>query len=107
MARGNKLEVGSETVNADGYTYTKTEKGWRLKHHIIAEKKLARALKTSERVYFIDGDRSNLVSDNIAIARKGSSSRARRIEALRQAIDDKMVELEELIDQEKVDAKRS
>lgn len=98
MARGSKVDVGTENINADGYTYVKLANGtWELKHRILAVEKLGRKLTAGERVYFLDGDRNNLVVENIGIARKGSSSIAKRIEILRARIQDSLDELNDLL----------
>lgn len=59
--------VGATNVAQNGYHYTKTKDGWRLTHHLIAEKQLGRPLRKGERVYFIDNDRANLDPDNIEV----------------------------------------
>jgi hypothetical protein len=65
--RGYRSELGEEKTSANGYVYVKTETGWRLKHHLIAEKKLGRPLQPDERVYFVDNDRANFKVKNIEV----------------------------------------
>ena|SRR5438105_1198768 len=67
MARGAISELGTENVSQNGYTYVKTEDGWKLKHHIIAEKKIKRPLEKNERAFFKDGDKTNFKPSNIEI----------------------------------------
>lgn len=69
MARGKNAKVGDTRTAPNGYHYTKTEDGWRLTHHILAEKSLGRKIKKNERVYFKDGDRTNLSKDNVLVKR--------------------------------------
>lgn len=52
MARGQLSEVGATRVAKNGYHYTKTEDGWRLTHHLTAEKMLGRPLNENESVRF-------------------------------------------------------
>lgn len=89
MARGQKANVGDKRVAPNGYHYTRTESGWRLTHHLVAEKKLGRPLHTDEGVYFVDGKRHNLSPDNISVREKGRGSLRRRLAQL----DDRIREL--------------
>lgn len=72
--RGSKSEPGDTRVAKNGYHYTRTEEKWELTHHIVAEKKLGRPLKDTERVVFVDGDRTNLEPDNLEVRPKVTSS---------------------------------
>lgn len=99
MARGQAVEVGATRVSQNGYHYTKVEKvpgtekpGWRLTHHIIAEKKLGRPLREDERVEFI-GKKSDLRPDNIRIVERGQGSVRRRIAQLEARRDEINAEL--------------
>jgi hypothetical protein len=65
--KGKTANIGSTYVSDNGYEYTKTKEGWELTHRLMAEAKLGRKLKKGERVYFVDGDRTNLTPDNIQI----------------------------------------
>lgn len=67
MSKGTRAELGTETVNQNGYTMVKTSTGWRLKQHIEAEAKLGRALAVDERVLFADNDRTNFDHDNLIV----------------------------------------
>jgi len=69
MPRGKKREVGSIRIAQNGYRYIQTENGQRLLHHVLAEKKLGRALLPDERVYFADGDRTHVEVDNLDVQR--------------------------------------
>jgi hypothetical protein len=54
MARGTTAAIGDTRVAPNQYHYTKTEDGWRLTHHITAEKALGRPLRDNEMVQFIE-----------------------------------------------------
>lgn len=101
MATIQKQPIGATRISKNGYHYTKVDEGnWRLTHHIIAEQKLGRTInKETERVKFIDKDRTNLSPDNIAVVQKGSSSTEKilaRLYAARDEIQAKINELEAL-----------
>lgn len=100
MVRGRNAKVGATRVAANGYHYTKTEEdGWRLTHHIVAEKKLGRKLEQGERISFHDNDRTNLKIDNIKITKFGGGSLERRRGQLEARIQELQAELDELIEQ--------
>lgn len=68
MPRGIAAEVGSETTNVNGYTYVKTEEGWRPKQELIAEEHiLKRPIRIDERVRFKDNDRQNFAVENLEV----------------------------------------
>ncbi len=67
MPRGQQSPVGTVTVNANGYSQTKTEAGWVGTHTLVLEKKLGRKLAPGERAVFKDGDRGNLDPSNIEL----------------------------------------
>ena len=98
MTRGQASLVGDTRTALNGYHYTRTlERGWRLTHHIIAEKKLGREINSAtETVRFRDGNRQNLESDNIIVVPKRGQSREKRIAELRSKIEDLQAQLEEL-----------
>lgn len=77
MPRGVKSEVGATNVAANGYHYTRTEDGWKLTHHILAEQILQRPLRSDESVRFRDGDKQHLSLENILITPKKQSLRGR------------------------------
>lgn len=94
--RGKKARNGTTRTSPNGYHYTKTKGGWRLTHHIIAERTLGRLLKSGERVHFADGDRTNLSGDNLVVRKtrpKSTNSRRAHLEA---KIADLQHELENL-----------
>jgi len=96
MARGKAVEVGSTRVSANGYHYTKTEGGWRLTHHIVAEREiLGRELRESERVEFVK-DRTDLSADNIRVTIQGRGSMRRRKAQLEARIAELRAELAEV-----------
>jgi hypothetical protein len=88
MPRGSKSVVGDRFTNANGYTYEKTDNGWEALHKLIAERKLGRPLKTSERVYFKDSNRRNIDPDNIGVKVKLSSSSKARLALVEAKIAD-------------------
>jgi hypothetical protein len=85
MPRGRSALVGTETVNANGYTQVKTVDGWIGKHTMILEEKLKRKLLPGERAIFKDNDRSNLHPDNIVLSeghrKKSIAARIAKYEA--------------------------
>lgn len=96
MARGKKANVGDERVAPNGYAYIRTETGWRLKHHVIAEEQLGRPLRVDERVVFHDGDRKNLKPSNIRVMLKGKASLRRRKAQLEARIEELKAELDDI-----------
>ena len=90
MTRGETSAINTKRTAPNGYQYTKTETGWRLSHHIIAEAKLGRPLRKGERVVFRDGDRKNLKMDNIEVVLMGKSSVRQKI----AQIDARILELQ-------------
>lgn len=100
MARGRKAKIGDTRVSANGYHYTRTEKGWELTHRLTAEKKLGRPLRDNERVRLVDGDRGNYSDPaNVEVyeVKKGSIARRKaQLEARKEALEAELAELEEL-----------
>lgn len=93
--RGRKpSKIGSERVSQNGYTYVKTIDGWKLKHHIVAEKKYARTIDKDVTVKFVDGDRTNFDPDNIEIRPRYAGRVESRKKVLRQRIRELQAELE-------------
>lgn len=77
MPRGHASKVGETNISSNGYHHTRTENGWRLTHHIVAETILGRPLKEEEMVRFKDSDKSNLDPSNIDVVVKKKRPRAR------------------------------
>lgn len=100
MARGQTVPVGSTRVSQNGYHYTKVEQdgktAWRLTHHIIAERRLGRALRQDERVSFRNGKKSDLSPDNIVVSEKGTGSIRRRKAQLEARIAELQSELDSI-----------
>ena len=94
--RGEAALVGARRVSANGYHYIKTETGWRLTHHLVAEKNLGRPLREDERVIFDNGNRDDLSPENIIVRKKYKASIGRRAAQLRARITDLQAELKEL-----------
>ncbi len=93
---GNMKEEGATYVADNGYHHTKVNGKWRLTHHLLAEAALGRPLSQGERVYFKDGDRSNLDPDNIEV-RGSKKSKEQRVHALREKIAVLQAELDDLL----------
>lgn len=89
MPRGVAAKVGDTNVSDNGYHYTRTEGGWRLTHHLIAEEQLGRPIGRDETVRFKDSDRTNLSPDNIIVTTRRTSIRGRIA-----AIESKIMELQ-------------
>lgn len=96
MARGKNAKVGDTREAPNGYHYTRCEGGWRLTHHLIAEKTMGRSLEKGERVSFIDGDKTNFKPNNIKVTKIGGSSLQRRKAQLEARIDELKAELHEV-----------
>lgn len=88
MPRGKPSKVGDINVSANGYQYTRVETGWKLTHHLIAEKALGRPIACDETVSFKDCDRGNLSPDNIIVSKRRTSLAGKIA-----AIDAKIMEL--------------
>jgi hypothetical protein len=92
--RGQAAPIGSTTIAANGYHYTKVEGRWRLTHHIVAEKEiLKRPLTDTERVMFVTSDKLNLKPENIKVVQKGKQSLRRRKAQLEARIEELQAEL--------------
>lgn len=96
MPRGQASQVGDTMVNQNGYHNTKTEEGWRLTHHIIAEEKLGRPVESTEYVRFIDGDRRNLDPDNIEVVLRATVSLRSRLAVIEFKLQELQAEKKEL-----------
>ena len=76
--RGKSASPGDTNVAVNGYHYTRTKSRWRLTHHLLAEEKLGRPIADDEQVYFIDGNRKNLVKENIGVRKKVRNNNRRK-----------------------------
>ncbi len=95
MPRGRAAELGTETVNAMGYTYVKTENGWVGKHFLVAAKSLGRPIDNkTELVRFKDGDKTNFHPDNIVVVPRRPRSDA----AQRARLESQIQELQAQLD---------
>lgn len=107
MSRGEPVPVGTETPTPQGYTLVKTEDGWKLKHKVVIEEKLGRPVKSTERVYFIDNDRTNCHPDNLEVRAISPKSTA-RLEARLQHIEEQAQEIRrELEERNELEAEAS
>lgn len=97
MSRGKPSKVGDTKISPNGYHYTRIETGWELTGRVIGAEKLGRALKSTERIKFLDGNQLNLDPDNIEVREvKGSSgSKRARLEARIEELSAQLAELEE------------
>jgi hypothetical protein len=100
MPRGYRSEIGARRKTQNGYWETRTERGWVYDHILIMEEKLGRDLRSNERVYFIDGNRDNLVPGNLEVRTIKPKTREARIATLEAKLDDIWDELEDLYDEE-------
>lgn len=99
--RGQKSPIGSTRVAPNGYHYTKTDEFvWRLTHHIVMEEKLGRDLMAHERVFFVDGIRSNLDPDNLLI-REIVGGKKKKIAELTAKISHLEAQLAHLLEDER------
>jgi hypothetical protein len=96
--RGQASKTGDTKTARNGYHYTRTEDRWRLTHHIVAETKLGRSLKESERVTFKDRNRKNLDPDNLIVVVKGATTVARERARLEARIAELQAQLRELLE---------
>lgn len=92
------VPVGTTRVAQNGYTWIKTDEGWRYLHHVIAEQKLGRRLARHERVKFIDGDRYNLVAGNLEVFQSDKSMmrEQNKVFLLQQQVDQMLEELTDI-----------
>lgn len=97
--RGKQAEVGEVRVSKNGYSYTKTSGGWRLSHHLVAEKMLGRDLLPNEIVRF-KGAKTDIRQTNIEVIQKGTTSARRRIAVIEARIEELEAEKAELLKQD-------
>jgi len=97
MARGQRADVGDTRISPNGYHYTRTQDGWDLTHRIVCAERLGRPVLTDERVRFLDGDRTNISSENLEVYRINQGSLNKRIARLESKIEDDTAELEILV----------
>lgn len=96
MGRGKAAGVGDTRTAKNGYHYTKTESGWRLTHHLTAEKMLGRPLKDNEIVQFKGSKLNYDDPDNIRIIVKRTSSLRKRKAQLEAKIEELQAELDQV-----------
>jgi hypothetical protein len=94
MGRGKQAEVGDTRVSQNGYHYTKTETGWRLTHHLTAEKMLGRPLAANEIVKIKNKNMPYASKNNIEVIIKRTSSLRKRKAVLEAKIADLQAELD-------------
>lgn len=96
MARGKTAKIGEERTSPNGYQYVKCKEGWVLKHKLVVEKHLGRKLLDSERIRFIDGDRTNLDPANLKVYTVRDKSPKARIAEIDAKIEELLMERKEL-----------
>jgi len=96
MPRGRAAKVGDTRVAPNGYHYTRTEKEWRLTHHIEAEKILGRPLRENERVEFKTKNKLDFSPENLHVTIQGRGSLRRRKAQLEDRIRELQAELDEV-----------
>lgn len=89
MPRGQTAKDGDITVAKNGYHYVRRDGKWVLKHWIVAEEKLGRAIKPNEMVFFVDGTKTNFSPSNIQVKVKKTSSMRKQV----AVIEDRVREL--------------
>ena len=96
--KGQRAEDGATRIAPNGYHYEKISGRWRLRHHLTAEAKLGRPLRTDEMVRFKAGKGPADWADPeaIEVVTKGTLPKSRRVHQLRVKIADALSELEEL-----------
>jgi hypothetical protein len=101
MPRGQTAKVGETNTAANGYHYTRCQEGWRLTHHLTAEKKLGRPLREDETVRFIEPKfkRDPTNPDGIIIQKKGIGSLGARKAQLEVRIEQLQAELQDINEQ--------
>ncbi len=97
MARGQKAKVGDVRTSPNGYHYTRTTTKWELTHRIVCERELGRAIRSDERVRFLDKDRTNLSPENLEVYRTNQGSLNKRIARLEARIEEDTAQLEILV----------
>ena len=97
MSRGKASKVGDTKVSPNGYHYTRMPEGWILTGRKIGAEKLGRALRSNERVRFIDGNQLNLDPDNIEVREVKTTPGAKRarLEARIEELQAQLAELED------------
>jgi hypothetical protein len=96
VPRGQQAEIGDERFAPNGYHYTRTKDGWELTHRLLIGLRRGRPLLSSERVKFIDGDKTNMDEDNLEVYVIKSKSIKSRRARLQARIEDLQAELDAL-----------
>lgn len=92
MSKGKASSIGDRNVAANGYTYEKTSTGWRLLHHLVAERTLKREITKADRVSFKNNDRTDFRPENIIVTVKADISTSGYYRRL-HSIEERMVDL--------------
>jgi len=74
----NRVPIGTERINPDGYHEIKTQDGkqnknWELKHRLIWEK-MNGPIPKKHRIVFLDGNKDNLDIGNLALMTYGQTA---------------------------------
>jgi len=92
--------VGERKRQQNGYWTIRTETGWRFEHHVIAEAIiLRRALLPNEMVKFRDGNKDNLLPDNLLVHTKGHQNARKRLAVVEERLRELNAERVELLRQ--------
>jgi hypothetical protein len=97
MPRGKAAQVSDTRTAPNGYHYTRTTKGWRLTHHIYAEKYIGRPLREDERVTFKGKDKTDFSEENLEVSIQGRGSLHRRKAQIEARIAELQAELEDVV----------
>jgi hypothetical protein len=99
VPRGQVAKDGDTRVAPNGYHYVRREGKWVLKHWIVAEERLGRAIKPNEMVYFVDGDKTNFKPSNIQIRIKKTSSMRKQVALIEDRIRELLAKRDLLLKQ--------
>lgn len=100
--RGKAAKPGDEYTAPNGYTYVKVVgRSWVLKHWLVKEAELGRQINSkTERVIFLNGDRTDLRPENIEVRPKANGSTGKRRAQLEERIRELQAQLDELDEEE-------
>jgi hypothetical protein len=97
----SRTTIGQRKTNVNGYTYEKTEEGWRPAAEVMVEAKIGRRLASNERVRFKDGNQRNLVIANLELVTKNQKSPAAQLAAAEATIEELQAKLGHLLERKR------
>jgi hypothetical protein len=102
MPRGAEAPIGAERVAPNGYRYRKMDYGWELVSRVLMIEKIGRPLREDEYVAFIDGDKTNIVIENLEIRIRGKASLRKRLAQVEARLAEMLALRDELRERIKV-----